>query len=696
MGDGTMSDMTGKILGNRYEILKKIGTGGMADVYLARCNLLNRNVAIKVLKSEFSSDEEFIKKFNIESQAAASLSHPNIVSIYDVGHEGDIHYIVMEYLEGITLKKYIEQNKLLPWREVLNFSIQICSAIECAHKNNIVHRDIKPQNIMFTSDGILKVTDFGIAHRINGDMTMKKNETMGSVHYIAPEQAKGSYVDERTDVYSIGVVMYEMMTGKTPFDSDNAVSIAIMHMQKDPVPPREINITIPMSMEAVCLKAIAEEPANRYQSVTEMLQALNDIRDGEPDIPSKPENAVLADTQATRVINTKDIKEQASEIEPPAEEKKELDELDALKALDDIEDEEEKEPEVVDEATKKKRKKQEKIALISAIAASLVIVSIFTVFMINLLDPSLLSGLFKSNKVEVPDLVGKVYTEVVAEYENNEDYKIELEEEVYDETVEEGKIISQDPKAKTKKKKPVTIKVKVSLGQDTGEMPDFVDKSESVATAFFDKNNITYEVTKEYSDDVPEGYIIKTTPKAGEKIDKDDTVTIVVSRGSEDKKAVVPNLIGLSESEAKSKVQQRNLTWGDVKYVESDKAKGTVVSQSIGADSSVAEKTKIDVTISDGSLRETPTPTPTQKPTEKPQTTPEPEQPKVSQNITLNLPGDRDSVRVTLVIDGAVVHDKTYDTSEGTVAIKLTSSGKKTVQVKYDGVLVDTREINFV
>lgn len=194
-------------------------------------------------------------------------------------------------------------------------------------QNNIVHRDIKPQNIMFTSDGILKVTDFGIAHRINGDMTMKKNETMGSVHYIAPEQAKGSYVDERTDVYSIGVVMYEMMTGKTPFDSDNAVSIAIMHMQKDPVPPREINITIPMSMEAVCLKAIAKEPANRYQSVTEMLQALNDIRDGEPDIPSKPENAVLADTQATRVINTKDIKEQASEIEPPAEEKKELDEL---------------------------------------------------------------------------------------------------------------------------------------------------------------------------------------------------------------------------------------------------------------------------------------------------------------------------------------------------------------------------------
>lgn len=688
-----MSDMTGKILGNRYEILKKIGTGGMADVYLARCNLLNRNVAIKVLKSEFSSDEEFIKKFNIESQAAASLSHPNIVSIYDVGHEGDIHYIVMEYLEGITLKKYIEQNKMLPWREVLNFSIQICSAIECAHKNNIVHRDIKPQNIMFTSDGILKVTDFGIAHRINGDMTMKNNETMGSVHYIAPEQAKGSYVDERTDVYSIGVVMYEMMTGKTPFDSDNAVSIAIMHMQKEPVPPREINITIPMSLEAVCLKAIAKEPANRYQSVTEMLQALNEIRDSESDIPSKPENAVIADTQATRVINTKDIKEQVSvEQDQPAEEQKNLDELDALKALDDIEDEEEKEPEIVDEATKKKRKKQEKIALISAIVASLVIVSIFTIFMINLLDPSLLSGLFQSNKVEVPDLVGKVYTEVVEEYENNEDYKIELEEEVYDETVEEGKIISQDPTARTKKKKPVTIKVKVSLGPDTGEMPDFVDKAESVATAFLDRNNISYEITNEYSDEVPEGYVIRTSPEAGETIDKDETVTIVVSRGPEDKKAVVPNLIGLSESEARSRVQQRNLTLGNVQYVESDETRGTVISQSIRADSSVDEGTRIDVTVSDGRV-ETPAPTP--EPTEEPQPTPEPEEPKVSRNITINLPTDRDSVRVTLVIDGAVVHDKTYDTSEGTVAIKLTSSGTKTVQVQYDGVLVDTRQIDF-
>ena len=268
-------DLEGKILGNRYEIIEKIGNGGMATVYKSKDRVLNRYVAVKILRDEFTTDEEFIKRFRIEAQSAASLTHPNIVSIFDVGNEGSLYYIVMELIKGKTLKEIItEENGPLPWKWSLNVVTQIASALETAHKNNIVHRDIKPHNIIITEDGIAKVTDFGIAKAVSNSTITAFGTTIGSVHYFSPEHARGGYTDAKSDLYSLGVVMYEMLTGKVPFDADTSVSVALKHMQEDPVPPMEINPNIPKAVNDIILKAMQKEPMARYQTATAMLRDL--------------------------------------------------------------------------------------------------------------------------------------------------------------------------------------------------------------------------------------------------------------------------------------------------------------------------------------------------------------------------------------------------------------------------------------
>ena len=268
-------DLEGKVIGNRYEIIKKIGVGGMATVYKAKCNILKRYVAVKVLRDEFTTDEEFIKRFNTEAQAAASLTHPNIVSIYDVGHEDNIYYIVMELVQGKTLKDIINEDGALPWKWALNVSIQVASALEMAHKNNIVHRDIKPHNIIITEDGIAKVTDFGIAKAVSNSTITAFGTTIGSVHYFSPEHARGGYTDAKSDLYSLGVVMYEMLTGRVPFDADTPVSVALKHMQEKPVEPMKLNPTIPYAVNKIIMKAMEKDPNERYQSATEMLKDLS-------------------------------------------------------------------------------------------------------------------------------------------------------------------------------------------------------------------------------------------------------------------------------------------------------------------------------------------------------------------------------------------------------------------------------------
>ena len=268
-------DLVGKYIGSRYEILEKIGNGGMATVYKAKCHVLNRYVAVKVLKEEFTTDEEFIRRFNVEAQSAAGLTHPNIVSVYDVGHEDGIYYIVMELIQGKTLKQIINEDGALPWKWSVNIAIQIASALEAAHKNNIVHRDIKPHNIIITEDGVAKVTDFGIAKAVSNSTITAFGTTIGSVHYFSPEHARGGFTDAKSDLYSLGVVMYEMLTGRVPFDADTPVSIALKHMQEKAVEPIKLNPSIPFAVNQIIVKAMQKEPSMRYQSATEMLKDLS-------------------------------------------------------------------------------------------------------------------------------------------------------------------------------------------------------------------------------------------------------------------------------------------------------------------------------------------------------------------------------------------------------------------------------------
>ena len=432
-------DLVGKYIGSRYEILEVIGKGGMATVYRAKCHVLNRMVAVKVLKEEFTTDEEFIRRFNIEAQSAAGLSHPNIVSIYDVGHEGSIYYIVMELIQGKTLKEIIAEDGALPWKWSVNIAIQIASALEAAHKNNIVHRDIKPHNIIITEDGVAKVTDFGIAKAVSNSTITAFGTTIGSVHYFSPEHARGGYTDAKSDLYSLGIVMYEMVTGRVPFDADTPVSIALKHMQEKAVDPMKLNPNVPVAVNQIIMKAMQKEPSMRYQSATEMLKDLS-LALKNPDGRFVLEPSM--DTQATQRIGT---------------------------ITEDMAKE--------DKADKKKdKKKQGKIRTyfkehpkmkILAIILSFVLVFLITVFTVKgIMDATTVKNVY------IPNLVGKTEEEVIQELEGTK-LTYEIASEEYNCEVEAGRVISQDPAYKNNFtiKENTVISLVVSKGVEVVTVP---------------------------------------------------------------------------------------------------------------------------------------------------------------------------------------------------------------------------------
>ena len=408
-------DLEGKILGNRYEIIEKIGNGGMATVYKSKDKVLNRYVAVKVLRDEFTTDEEFIKRFRIEAQSAASLTHPNIVSIYDVGNEGSLYYIVMELIKGKTLKEIInEENGPLPWKWSLNIVIQIASALETAHKNNIVHRDIKPHNIIITEDGVAKVTDFGIAKAVSNSTITAFGTTIGSVHYFSPEHARGGYTDAKSDLYSLGVVMYEMLTGRVPFDADTPVSVALKHMQEQPVEPKELNDNIPQVVNDIIMKAMQKDVNLRYQSATDMLKDLNSA------LKNPDENCVHIGSNvdaATQRISTEEI----AEAERKANENKNN-----------------------NSGNGKGKKKNKFIEFIKKHKALSAIIGAILLFFIAFGSTMGIVELVNPKDVQLPDLVNKTQEEAEQTVKDLK-LKLTVKSEEYSDTVEKGKIISQDP-----------------------------------------------------------------------------------------------------------------------------------------------------------------------------------------------------------------------------------------------------------
>ena len=557
-------NLVGRVIGNRYEIIEKIGEGGMATVYKARCNILKRYVAVKVLRDEFTTDEEFIKRFNTEAQAAASLTHPNIVSIYDVGHEENIYYIVMELVQGKTLKEIINEDGALPWKWALNVSIQVASALEMAHKNNIVHRDIKPHNIIITEDGIAKVTDFGIAKAVSNSTITAFGTTIGSVHYFSPEHARGGYTDAKSDLYSLGVVMYEMLTGRVPFDADTPVSIALKHMQEKPIEPIKLNPTIPYAVNKIIMKAMEKDPNERYQSATEMLKDLSmALKNPEGDF-----------------VEQKDFTNQYTQRIPT------LGEQDYTKnnKIDDDEEEQE-EPE-------KKMNKKKKAIIITAIVLGIILIPIIGFF-----GTKAIMDWGVPKDVELPNLVGKTLEEANAEIEGT-DIKLEQTEE-FNADVEEGKIISQDPpyvEGYTVKENS-TINIVISKGTEKAIVENVKGKTYEEAAQILDNANLKVERVDQTSQTVEAGIVIDQDPEEDEEINAGDTVTLYVSSGTGIKQVEVENLVGKTEEEATSILTKAGLKVNVGYKEDSSKATDIVLSQDPAAGETVDEGTTVTIVV---------------------------------------------------------------------------------------------------
>lgn len=530
----------------------------MATVYKAKCHVLNRYVAVKVLRDEFTTDEEFIKRFAAEAQSAASLTHPNIVSIYDVGHEDNLYYIVMELIKGKTLKQIINEDGKLPWKWSLNIASQIASALETAHRNKIIHRDIKPHNIIITEDGIAKVTDFGIAKVVSNSTITAFGATIGSVHYFSPEHAKGGYTDEKSDIYSLGVVMYEMLTGQVPFDADTAVSVALKHMQEEPIEPMELNPDIPKAVNDIIMKAMQKDTGLRYQSATEML---NDI------------NMALKRPDGDFVnLRTAGGNFETQRFEP-------------------LEDEEIR--------TKRNNKKDENKfkKFISNHKVLSFFIGAILLFAIAFGGTALVSKLVFNQDVNLPNFVGMTKEEAQKEADKIK-VKLEFEEE-FSADVEEGKVISQDPEFKenSKIKEKSTVKLKISKGTELVKVPKVTGMEKEEAIKTLEDLGLKVEIKEETSKKVEEGYVINQDISENKEINAGDTVTITVSTGTGITQVSVPSVTGKTENEARTALESAKLKV-TVNYEEdSSKTEGIVLKQNVESGKKVDEGTTVTITV---------------------------------------------------------------------------------------------------
>lgn len=620
----------GMIIGDRYEILEKIGTGGMSDVYKAKDHKLNRQVAVKVLKQEFSENANFVSKFRIEAQAAAGLMHPNIVNVYDVGEENGIYYIVMELVEGITLKKYIEKKARLSVKEAVSIAIQVSMGIEAAHNNHIIHRDIKPQNIIISKEGKVKVTDFGIAKAATSN-TITSN-VMGSVHYTSPEQARGGYSDEKSDIYSLGITMFEMLTGRVPFNGETTVAIAIKHIQEEMPSPREYVSEIPISVEQIVFKCCQKSPDRRYQSMGELITDLKRslmtpdedfVKVVNPDEDGSTKMISDSDMQRIKKQSVRrDSMEEAMHLRKEADVKKSVKKKYAVPVEEDEEeDESEYEYYEEDEAEEDYDPKMERITTILAVIAA-VLIGCIVLFLVGrafgVFDLSMFGKTGEENGeqeeteqelVEMIEVVGKNVDDIKVallnlgltpeiQYQENAQYgqgivmSAELEDGIL---VEAGEMVPVNS----------NIVLIVSAGSEGVEVPDVVGKSEAEAVAALSQKGFVVNKTEGYDEYIKEGNIITQSPQAGSKAPSGTTVTIRISQGTENAKVRVPDLMGKGEEEAMAMLIEAGLQMGTVSEVNHDDASlsGLVCYQSYSVGSYVEAGTSVDISISLGPVQ---------------------------------------------------------------------------------------------
>lgn len=607
--------MGNKVLAGRYELFERIGEGGMSVVYKAKDKLLNRFVAIKILKPQFINDHKFIDSFRRESQAAASMSHPNIVNIYDVGREGNIHYIVMELIEGRTLSDYIKEQGAMSYPKVIALSKQIAAALAFAHKNHIIHRDVKPHNVMITPNGTAKITDFGIAKAVNAATIVDNTDgIIGSVHYFSPEQARGGYVDEKSDLYSLGIVMYEMLTGRVPFDGDNPVNIALMHINGEMVPPSRLVAGVPPALEHIILKCTDKYPVNRYASAEELIEALNNLEF----VGSVVGSSVLMGGRSNTMTGTVNGMNGMGGV-PMAIDGGPI----ARTDYDDGEDYDDYDEEETVKKKKNKNKKASKkpmdrrtkmIIIIAAIAAVLVI-GLIAVFA---------SGAMGGKEVVVPTFKNMTLEEA---QEAAKEYGLNVErgEDVVSEEVEKGRIVSQDPEKDTKVKEGSTVKVNISVGLGDGSVPPLIGKMENELSAYLDA--VGYELGEVVSaaGEEPEGTVIDQDPAAGSTAEKGTVINVVVSDGSK-AKAVVPFVTGMTLGDASAAILNAGLKVGKITYDYSDTyAEGEVMWQQYEGNAQKEKGTKMKLIVSKGKKPEPTTTAPSEtEPEAEPETEPEP------------------------------------------------------------------------
>ena len=666
--------MGSKILAGRYELIEKIGDGGMAVVYKAKDRLLNRFVAIKILKPEFIKDPKFIDSFRRESQAAAGLSHPNIVSVFDVGKEGNIYYIVMEVLEGDTLSDIIRRDGPLDEMRAIDIAKQIAQALSSAHKKNIIHRDVKPHNILMSEDGTAKIADFGIAKAVNSGTIVNNTSTvMGSVHYLSPEQARGGYVDARSDIYSLGIVLYEMLTGSVPFDGDNPVSVAMMHMNEAVQPPSRINPAVSPALDKVVLKATAKHQPDRYKSADEMYEAL-----------VQAENSIVSERSGMGLREFYAIPRDGGSGRQDGS----YDNYGDYGGFDNDEEEEEssllagklrrkkKAKTKNKDAAGKERKKSSKKRKILPVVLALICAIPLSILLLNVFGGS-------DKTVKIPDVLGMTEEEAAAELEKA-GLEYTLGTPVISDEYEAGEVVSTDPDVGREVKKGYKVRLILSKGSDSESVktPNTVGKKLDEAKELLEKFDLKCGSVKYDEDsDLPDGTVISQDPEAGEEVETGTSVNLVVSRAAENTE--VPDVRGLSQSAAKEKLEENGFELGKVSTEYSDDVEeGLVISQSPKAGSEEAEGTSVDIVISKG---------------------PEETEPEyVSIPLTIDYSNAENEVFVlTVTVTDSnglryIVNNQQRNKADGSERVVLTGVGTNaTVRVLMDNTVVNQYTANF-